>query len=151
MAETKIYIVFILVVIAVASAGWLSTFAEEFDGQTKLNTNRFTPTYHFTPTVINDELQFYYPDAFTFGPSYLRILGEKRTLNGFQYTSGVMTTKDRWSQTFGYFEWRARMPVGRGLWPGFWLLPQDTASGKQDTILNRCTKSKHKVKCSCPA
>jgi beta-glucanase (GH16 family) len=44
---------------------------------------------------------------------------------GRHYTSGVMTTRYTFSQLFGVFEIRARMPKGRGFWPAFWLLPAD--------------------------
>jgi beta-glucanase (GH16 family) len=40
-----------------------------------------------------------------------------------RYTSGLLTTARSFLQTYGYFEIRARMPAGRGLWPAFWLLP----------------------------
>ena len=43
-------------------------------------------------------------------------------LGGYAYTSGLLTTQKSFTQTYGYFEVRAQVPVGTGLWPGFWLL-----------------------------
>lgn len=43
------------------------------------------------------------------------------------YSSGMLSTRGRFAQTYGYFEIRARWSDGKGIWPAFWLLP---ASGK---------------------
>ena len=54
------------------------------------------------------------------------ISAEGRALTaGLSYASGMLTTAHSFSQTYGYFEIRAKMPKGRGLWPAFWLAPLD--------------------------
>jgi len=40
-----------------------------------------------------------------------------------RYYSGSLSTFSSWSQTYGYFEMRARLPEGRGHWSAFWLVP----------------------------
>jgi Ca2+-binding RTX toxin-like protein len=44
-------------------------------------------------------------------------------LNNYQYVSGMITTAKSFSQLYGYFDIRAELPSGNGLWPTFWLLP----------------------------
>jgi hypothetical protein len=39
------------------------------------------------------------------------------------FSSGMVSTRGRFTQRYGYFEMRARWSRGKGLWPAFWLLP----------------------------
>jgi hypothetical protein len=49
----------------------------------------------------------------------------KPVLFNNEYTSGILTTQGSFSQKYGYFEIRAKLPVGTGVWPAFWLLADD--------------------------
>jgi beta-glucanase (GH16 family) len=41
------------------------------------------------------------------------------------YISGILTTQASFSQKYGYFEIRSKIPVGTGVWPAFWMLAND--------------------------
>lgn len=43
----------------------------------------------------------------------------------YEYTSGMVSSHDRFAFTYGYIEIRARFPGGKGVWPCFWLMPQN--------------------------
>lgn len=46
-----------------------------------------------------------------------------------QYSSGKITTKDKFSFKYGRIDFRAKLPAGNGLWPALWLLPNDDTYG----------------------
>jgi len=41
------------------------------------------------------------------------------------YVSGLLTTQASFAQKYGYFEIRAKIPHGTGVWPAFWMLAND--------------------------
>ena len=41
------------------------------------------------------------------------------------YTSGRIKTQGKFSQTYGRFEARIKIPAGQGMWPAFWMLGED--------------------------
>jgi len=68
-------------------------------------------------------------------------------VGGAPFLSGLLQTKNSFSQTYGYFEMRAQLPSGPGLNSAFWLLPESGAwppeldaeevvSGSPTTLVN---------------
>src|SRR6267378_2061906 len=77
----------------------------------------YAPTSSVKPWTVSNGIL-----TLTAAPAALSILP---LINNYQYTSGMITTYNSFSQTYGYFEMRAQLPQGQGLWPAFWLLPAD--------------------------
>lgn len=45
------------------------------------------------------------------------------------YSSGKITTKDKFSIQYGRVDIRAKLPTGNGLWPALWMLPVNNTYG----------------------
>ena len=56
------------------------------------------------------------------GAGRLAITARKEDYEGNQYTSARINTSGLFSHTRGKFEARILLPVGKGIWPAFWLL-----------------------------
>ncbi len=112
------------------------TFTDEFnsfsaspDGSTGL----WKTTYANGNRTLgsNGELQFYSDSSVGVNPFSIQngVLDITASPGsnplGLPYNSGAITTQSSFSQLYGYFEVRAEMPAGQGLWPAFWLLPAD--------------------------
>lgn len=39
------------------------------------------------------------------------------------YAGGVLRTYGKWTQKYGYFESRMKLPTAAAMWPAFWLMP----------------------------
>ena len=116
---------------------WTCTFGDDFSG-TSLNAGNWqvmsTAMWGFTTAgecYVND------PSTITVANSALTLTANKLRSPAAcgpmtsQYQSGMIFTKDRFAQTYGRFEARAKMPTGVGFQPAFWMWPQDMAYGNR--------------------
>ena len=55
----------------------------------------------------------------------LHIRANKEDYKGSKYTSARMITKGKFSFTYGTVEARIALPVGKGIWPAFWMLGEN--------------------------
>ena len=55
----------------------------------------------------------------------LHIRANKESFEGASYTSARMITKGKFSFTYGTIEARIALPVGKGIWPAFWMLGEN--------------------------
>jgi beta-glucanase (GH16 family) len=78
----------------------------------------------------NNELQYYLPDNARLEGGLLKIEAREESIGSRPYTSARINTRDRFAFRYGRIEARMRLPGGQGLWPAFWLLPQDNAYGR---------------------
>jgi beta-glucanase (GH16 family) len=122
---------------------WTQTFQSDFTGSSLVlgSGSQWAPIYPGgeRTNAGNSELEIYVD------PTYVNSLGDTPGLNpfsvsggilsitatevdptnfdGFSYASGLLQTKETFSQTYGAFEVVAQMCLGQGFWPAFWLLP----------------------------
>jgi hypothetical protein len=105
---------------------------ETFDG-TQLNAELWNTQFHWGNTNP-PELEQYIPDALQVHSGTLSITANKNSKGGMPYTSGVITSFDRFYFQYGYVEIRAKLPKGRGLWPALWLLAQNQSADEIDIM-----------------
>jgi beta-glucanase (GH16 family) len=82
----------------------------------------------------NNELEYYtdrLQNAYQQdGNLVIKVLAEKFTgADGVtrNYTSARLKTQTKFSQAYGRFEARIKIPHGQGIWPAFWMLGDDIA------------------------
>ncbi len=135
---------------------WQLVWADEFEGNAvdpskwdfDIGNGFFDyKTHQWIPGWGNEELQYYTrePGNVSVANSLLTIRAIKQSLHGCGYTSARLKTRQQdgtalFAQAYGRFEFRAKVPWGKGLWPALWLLPQDdhygswAASGEIDVL-----------------
>jgi beta-glucanase (GH16 family) len=109
-------------------SGWRLILDEDFDGAA-VDPQRWDTLYpnakdEGCTIASNEELEWYQRDDVLVENSLLRLRAQRRSVNGFAYTSGCVSSHDRFYYQYGYLEMRARVPAGRGLWPALWMMPQ---------------------------
>jgi len=113
---------------------WTITFQDEFDGKAGVAPSR----EHWARDLGgggfgNHELESYTDgnsNAFLDGKGNLIIEARKETTTGADgitraYSSARLLTKSKFSQKYGRFEARMKIPRGQGIWPAFWMLGED--------------------------
>jgi beta-glucanase (GH16 family) len=78
----------------------------------------------------NNELE-YYTDRLKnifVSNGNLIIEARKETFGNFNYSSGRMTTQGKKFFKFGRIDIRAKLPVGKGIWPALWMLGTNISS-----------------------
>jgi hypothetical protein len=121
------------------------TFREEFDGP--LDVSAWGPDTRWiahTPWAGDfGDARFADPSSyfpFTIKDSILRI--EARKDEEGKWSSGLLASNDPlgngFSQQYGYFEMRAKLPPGPGVWPAFWLCSsynrKDKTAGRDGSV-----------------
>ncbi|RSY87021.1 glycoside hydrolase family 16 protein [Sphingomonas koreensis] len=108
------------------------SFADEFDGP-RIDTAKWLfDTHRNKIGWHNNELQ-YYADGRSenarIEKGALVIEARREALErakdwgGQAYTSAKLVTRQRYG--YGFYEIRAKLPCGRGMWPAIWMLPTD--------------------------
>src|SRR3546814_16415113 len=95
---------------------WGAEHGHEMEGQDNwyIDTD-YGPTQSIDPFSVDDGVL-----TITAAVTPQNLLSE---VEGKPYTSGLLTTRDSFAQSYGYLEIRADMPEGQGRWPA------DRASG----------------------
>jgi len=101
---------------------WVMVWDDEFRG-TRLDAAKWS--VRDEAGKYNHELEYYAPTQVAVQNGTLRITSQRRLYKGHPYTSGAIETKGKFFFLYGRAEVCARLPYGRGVWPAFWLLPED--------------------------
>ena len=109
--------------------GWRLTWSDEFNGaaNTPIDATKWTHDIGGGGWG-NAQLEFNtdrVENSFQNGDGYLVIKAIREDYQGNQYTSARIKTQGLFSQQYGRFEARIKMPYGQGLWPAFWMLGSD--------------------------
>ena len=105
---------------------WAPTFDDGFDG-TAIDPVRWS----VKGENYNDKLSHFSADNVIVVGGVARLRFEKRRghINDdparpeTDYSTGFLTGFGRWTQRYGYFEARMKVPTAPGLWPAFWMMP----------------------------
>jgi beta-glucanase (GH16 family) len=124
---------------------WKLVWSDEFDGKeidrTKWDFDIGNGFYNYDANAWisgwgNGELQYYTrePENAFVKDGMLHIRAVKESSNGCGYTSARLKTRKRdgtslFAKKYGKFEFRAKLPTGKGVWPALWMLPQDDKYG----------------------
>lgn len=113
-----------------AYPGYTLVWSDEFSG-TSLDPNIWTHEIgNGSGGWGNNELEYYTgstKNSFVSNGNLI-IEARKEAIGGFQYSSARLITRAKKEFTFGRIDIRAKLPVGKGIWPALWMLGSNFAS-----------------------
>jgi beta-glucanase (GH16 family) len=111
------------------SPQWKLSWSDEFNGVSGSAPDPAKWSYDMGGNNANNELESYTsrPANVQQKNGDLIITARRENFTGAdgiarQYTSARIRTKGLFSQTYGRFEARIKLPLGKGIWPAFWML-----------------------------
>jgi len=139
-----LFICLALFPVLLSAQNWQVVWHDEFEGET-LNLEKWsyqtgTGSEYGLTDWGNNELQYYREENVAVSDGMLHITAKKENYSGKAYTSGRIRTVDKGDWTYCRIEFRAKMPLGKGLWAAVWMLPTDeeyggwAASGELDIM-----------------
>ena len=132
---TRIYLILFLLFFTLALSGqeWQLVWSDEFDGDSldmsKWSYQTGTGSEYGLTDWGNNEEQYYREENVVVADSVLTITAKQENYGGKSYTSGRIRTSDKGDWTYCRVEFRAKMPLGQGLWTAIWMLPTDSEYG----------------------
>jgi beta-glucanase (GH16 family) len=112
---------------------WELVWSDEFDGESLDMANwsyqTGTGSEYGLTNWGNNELQYYREENVVVGDSVLTIIAKEEDYGGKSYTSGRIRTVGKGDWTYCRIEFRAKMPLGQGLWAAIWMMPTDSEYG----------------------
>lgn len=143
-AKFYLFLWLVLVPVFLSAQNWQVVWHDEFEGETldmdKWSYQTGTGTEYGLTDWGNNELQYYREENVTVSDGMLHITAKKENYKGKNYTSGRIRTIDKGDWTYCKITFRAKMPLGKGLWAAVWMLPTDeeyggwAASGELDIM-----------------
>src|SRR5258706_2076032 len=119
---------------AIAYPGYTLAWSDEFNGTSMDATAWTAETGDGCPTLCgwgNNELEYYTnpPNNLFFQDGKMIIELKAEAFGGKNYTSARIKTQGKKTFKFGRIDIRALLPKGKGVWPAFWMLPQNNVYG----------------------
>ena len=116
------------------AGAWKLTFRDEFEGSA-VDTNKWSfygENYWDKVTHFTKETTYVKG-----GMAHLKLMKRRGHHNDdparkeSDYATGFLESYGKFTQRYGYFEARMKLPTAPGLWPAFWMMPDRGGSGPQ--------------------